>query len=189
MPAEATARRLMTLDDFYEWEGAPETRYELIDGVPMAMTSPSIAHGAIATRLAWGLTEALKARPSCLAVTEVGILSPTRANTYYQADLALSCTPQDPDRHEMTNPLLIIEVLSATTEDQDRKVKLVEYRQIPSVREVLLVDSKRPYLELHRRVEGDRWMVELIVDPNASVRLESIDTELALVNIYANLLA
>lgn len=184
MSGEATARHRMTLEEFYDWEGAPETRYELIDGVPIAMTPPSVRHGAIVARLARHISERLDARPTCMVITEAGILSPRSSNTWYQADLALSCCEQDSDGHDLQQPLLIVEVLSPSTENTDRKIKLVDYRRVSSVVEVLLVDSTRPYVELHRRIDGDRWVVELIVDSEASVYLESIGAELAMATIY-----
>jgi len=174
----------MTLEEFYAWDSGDERRYELIDGVPMAMTSPANAHGTLVAKLARRLGEALDARPPCEVVVEVGIVSLTRNNTGYQADLAVSCKRQPPDQHAMANPILIVEILSPSTESHDRKVKLVDYRRIPSVHEVLLVDSTRRYCELHRRLDGDRWLVELIVDPEAGVRLESIGAELPLNQIY-----
>lgn len=187
MPSESLAQRRMTLDEFYQMEGEPDTRYELLDGVVLAMTPPSNAHGALVVTLAWLLKSALKSRPSCSLLSEVGIRSLTRSDTHYQADLAISCSPQSADSHEINEPLLIVEVLSPSTEDHDRKVKTVDYRKLPSLREVLLVDSRRPYCELHRRLEGDRWLAELVADLNGSVRLESIDAELPLAELYADL--
>ena len=186
MASGATAQRRMTLEEFHAWESGDDLRYELIDGVVVAMTSPRNAHGKISVKLAWRIAEALAARPSCSAESEVEIVSPTRRNTFYQADLAVSCTPQVDEGHEMIEPLLIVEVLSPSTEDKDRKVKLVDYRQIPRVREVLLVDCTRPYCELHRRTEGDQWLTQLVVDLRASITLESIGAELRLADIYAN---
>jgi len=175
----------MTLEEFYAWDSGDDLRYELIDGVVVAMTSPRNAHGKIVAKLARRVGEALDARPSCSVEAEVGILSVTRRNTCYQADLAVSCTPQRDEGHELSDPLLIVEVLSPSTEDKDRKVKLVDYRLIPSVREVLLVDCTRPYCELHRRTEGDLWLTQLVVDLQASIILESIGAELKLADIYA----
>ncbi len=186
MASGATAQRRMTLDEFFAWDSGDDLRYELIDGVVVAMTSPRNAHGKISIKLGRRIDEALDARPSCSAESEVGIVSPTRRSTFYQADLAVSCTPQVDEGHEMIDPLLIVEILSPSTEDKDRKVKLVDYRQIPSVREVLLVDCTRPYCELHRRTEEDQWLVQLVVDLKASITLESIGAELTLADIYAN---
>jgi Uma2 family endonuclease len=179
----STARKLMTVADFVEWESRDELKYELIDGVPVAMTYPARNHRRIVVSLAHMVF--MGSRPPCVAEAEAGIISPTRGHTFYQADLAVACSPQPRDRHEMVDPVLIVEVLSPSTENTDRKVKLVDYRKIPSVREVLLVDSTRVYCELHRRLDGDRWLVELLVDPEASITLESIGADLALADIYA----
>jgi Uma2 family endonuclease len=194
-------KRTMTLEEFHAWNGEPDTSYELIDGVPVAMhspsyelidgvpvamTSPKWPHRRIVVNLTRHVAIALDRRRPCAAEVEAGILSPTRRDTYYQADLAVSCTSPCEDQVEMTDPILIVEVLSPSTEDQDRKVKLVDYRRIPSVREILLVDSKRRYCELHRRLEGDRWLTELSVDPESVLHLESIDADLRLSDIYAN---
>ena len=186
MASSAPAQRRMTLEEFYAWDSGDELRYELIDGVVVAMTSPRNAHGKITAKLAWRLGEALVARPSCTVEVEVGIVSPSRRNTFYQADLAASCSPQDDQGHEMVEPLLIVEVLSPSTENKDRKIKLVDYRLIPSVREVLLIDCMRPYCELHRRTDGDQWLTQLVVDLEATVTLDTIGAELTLADIYAN---
>lgn len=186
MASEAAARQRMTLEEFYQWDSGDELRYELIHGVPVAMTSPRNAHGKIVVGLSYFAFSALRSRTRCTAEAEVGVISPTRSNTFYQADLAVSCTPQLDDQHEMRDPILIIEVLSPSTEEKDRKVKLVDYRTIPSVQEVLLVDCTRPYCEVHRRLDQDRWLTELVVDQNASLTLESIGLELPLADIYAN---
>jgi Uma2 family endonuclease len=179
-------KRTMTLEEFHKWDSGDGLRYELIDGVPVAMTSPANAHGTIVAKLARRIGESLDARPPCRVMVEVGIVSPTRADTWYQADLAVSCKRQPPDQHSITEPILIVEVLSPSTENQDRKVKLVDYRSIPSVQEVLLVDSTRRYCELLRRLDDNRWLTELAVDPDAVLRLESIDCDLRLSDIYSN---
>jgi Uma2 family endonuclease len=194
-------KRTMTLEEFYKWNGEPDTSYELIDGVPVAMYSPSVElidgvpvamtspkwpHRRIVVNLTRHIAIALDRRHPCAAEVEAGILSPTRRDTYYQADLAVSCTSPREDQVEMTDPILIVEVLSPSTERHDRQPKLVDYRRITSVQEILLVDSTRRYCELHRRLEGDRWLTELAVDPDAVLRLESIDCDLRLSDIYAN---
>jgi Uma2 family endonuclease len=184
MTQRSTAEKRMTVAEFVNWDNGDERMYELIDGVPLAMTSPKSPHRRIVVNLARLL--ALGAKPPCVAEAEAGILSPTRSNTYYQADLAVSCSPQPLDQVEIAEPVLIVEVLSPSTENHDRKIKLMDYRKIPSVREVLLVDSTRPYCELHRRLEGDRWLTELVGEQDRSLALETIGADLKLTEIYAN---
>ena len=184
MATGSAARRLMTLGEFFEWDGEPDTRYELIGGVPVAMTPPRRAHCVIVANLSHLLVGGLRDRPPFAAAVEAGIVSPSDSLSYYQADLAVSCAPQSSDQIEMTDPVLVVEVLSPSTESHDRKVKLVDYRRIGSVREVLLVDSARPFCELHRRIDATRWLVELVVDMDATIMLESVGAALSLAQIY-----
>ncbi len=87
MAAGATARRRMTLEELYSWDSGDDLRYELIDGVLVAMTSPRNAHGKFVLELAGRVRDTLKIRSHCSGGVEVGIVSPTRSNTFYQADL------------------------------------------------------------------------------------------------------
>jgi Uma2 family endonuclease len=65
-----------------------------------------------------------------------------RDDSFYQFDLAVTCAPADPGRRYIAEPELIIEVLSPSTELHDRGRRLDDYRQLPSLREVLLVASE-----------------------------------------------
>lgn len=186
MSIGAAARSRMTLAEFFDWDPGGDQRYELIEGVPYAMTYPKRSHGIIAANLVRRIAEALDARPPCHVVSEAGILSPTRNDTYYQADLAVTCQPHQADRPDTPQPLLVVEVLSPSTENHDRKLKLADYRKIPSVREILFVDQERPYCELHRRLGDDRWLVDLILELEARIELESLGVELPVAWIYAN---
>ncbi len=176
----------MTLAEFLEWDDGTDTRYELIEGVPVAMTPPQNAHGMVAANIIGSIVVALRQRPPCVAVSEAGIISPSKKDTWYQADLAVTCRPHEPGEHETPEPRLIVEVLSPSTEAHDRKVKLPDYRQISSVQEILLVDPAMHYCELHRRLDEKRWLVDLVRQPEAKVSLESIGLDLPLSEIYAN---
>jgi len=82
--------------------------------------------------------------------------------------------------------VLIVEVLSPTTEDDDRKVKLPDYRRLPSVQEILYVDPARVYCELHRRLDGGRWETVILTDLAESLSLAVCDAEIPLGDVYAN---
>lgn len=75
-------------------------------------------------------------------------------------------------------------MLSPSTEDHDRGRKVADYREIPSLQEILVVASQQRRVELWRR-EGDHWRVEDLIG-EASVRLESCDVSIPLTAIYAN---
>ncbi|SMH60664.1 Uma2 family endonuclease [Azospirillum agricola] len=180
------AFKRMTLDEFLVWSDGTDTRYELIDGVPVAMAPSHGAHQIVASNIARHFGNALDNRPPCHVRSEAGILKPNSFRGYFQADLAVTCTPHRHGQYDTPNPLVIVEVLSRSTEEHDRRVKLPVYRSIPSVREILLVHSDTLFVELHRRLDDSRWQCDLLVEPEAVLRLESIPVEIPLTALYAN---
>src|ERR671932_261196 len=102
----------MTLDEFLHWEDGTDTRYELIDGFPVAMAPPARAHGILCARLAGAIDAALRSRRPCTVQTEAGIARPDRNDSCYVADLAVTCRPYRRGEQLVQDPILIIEVLS-----------------------------------------------------------------------------
>ena len=84
------ARRLWTLDEFLAFDDGTDTRYELFDGQIFAMAPATDVHGALVARLVVRLGAGL--RPPCEVVIEAGIVPPERADSCYEADLAVTCT-------------------------------------------------------------------------------------------------
>jgi Uma2 family endonuclease len=177
------AIRRMTLDEFLRWEDGTDTRYELLSGVLVAMAPPARAHGMLCARLAGRLDVALRSRSPCSAQTEAGIARPNRDDTYYVADLAMTCSPYQRGEQLVKDPILIVEILSPGTERHDRRTKVPAYRDITSVREILLVDSESIYAEILKR-EGDRWITELVQGRDATRRLSSVDLQIAMAELY-----
>jgi Uma2 family endonuclease len=83
-----------------------------------------------------------------------------------------------------TNPAVIVEVLSKTTEAYDRGRKFEAYRQLPSLREYLLVSQDAPLIERFTREGDDRWVLTTVRGLDAVVPLEIIDAELPLAEVY-----
>ena len=177
------AEKRMSLDEFLAWDDGTDTRYELIDGVRVAMAPPAEAHRILAMRLGSRIDAALRDRRPCNAQIDAGVLRPDRADSYYVPDIAVTCRANAPDRQAIVDPVLIVEILSPSTERHDRRVKLPIYRQIASVREILLVDADSHYGELHRR-DNDRWVVELLRGADATLFLASVGRRLAMSELY-----
>jgi Uma2 family endonuclease len=171
----------MSLAEFLDWDDGTDVRYELIDGHVVAMAPPSPRHSAIAGRLARLVGGALK--PPCEVYVEAGIVPPGHADSYLQADLAVSCRPLGEHDRNVVEPVLIVEVESPGTVQHDRGVKVDRYRQVPSVREILLVASEERRVQLWRR-EGAKWTVEDVIG-DALLRLESCNLEILLAELYA----
>jgi Uma2 family endonuclease len=173
----------MTLAEFLHWEDGTDTRYELLAGFPVAMAPPAVAHGILAARLCTRIEAALQSRRPCMAQVEAGIARPDRNDTCYIADLAVSCTPPGRGQQLLQDPVLIVEILSPGTVSHDRQTKVADYRRIPSVEEILLIDSASIFAEVLRR-EGDRWITEIVRGQQAKLSLAPIGLTVPMSDLY-----
>ncbi len=173
----------MTLDEFLCWDDGSDTHYELIGGFPVAMAPPAAAHRMLTVRLVSRIDAALAARRPCNAQVEAGVVRPDRADTYFEADIAATCEPHALGQQALAEPFLIVEILSPSTERHDRRVKLPVYRQLPTVQEILYLDSDGIYAELHRR-SGAQWITEILRGGDAVLNLVSVPVEVRLGDLY-----
>jgi Uma2 family endonuclease len=183
--AEPAIRR-MTLDEFLRWDDGTDTRYELIDGFPLAMAPPARAHGILCATLGAMINAGLRSKRPCRAQTEAGIPHPTRDDTSYIADLAVTCRPHERGEQLLRDPILIVEILSRGTERHDRRVKVPAYRDIERVQEILLVDSEAAYAEISRRRDSG-WLSEIVRGQDTELHLSSIDLRLSMEELYEGL--
>ena len=180
--AEAAIRR-MTLEEFLRWDDGTDTRYELIDGFPVAMAPPARAHGILCARLGGLIDAALRSRRPCAAQIEAGIARGDHEDSFYVADVAVSCQPYRQGEQLVQDPILIVEILSPSTERSDRRLKLPAYQEIDSVREILLIDADSHHAEVYRR-DNSRWGIELVRGAEATLYLRSIELQLSMSELY-----
>ena len=83
----------------------------------------------------------------------------------------------------MQDPILLVEILSPSTERHDRKIKVPVYQRISSVQELLLVDSDSRYAEIHRR-QGEQWVIQIINKPDGMIPLASVGIEIPITELY-----
>ncbi|NBC31752.1 MAG: hypothetical protein GVY13_03645 [Alphaproteobacteria bacterium] len=181
------ALKPMTVEEFFDWCPNDDRHWELHDGRPIAMAPPQPAHQILVGNMAGHIFQALQQHPGCTLRIDGGIVPEGRDDSYYQADLAVTCRPHEPgDPRDIREPILIVEVLSPSTQGTDRRRKVPDYRGLVSVREILLVDPERLYCEVHRRLDGNRWLVDLLRTAESVLVLESIGLSVPLGLIYAN---
>lgn len=183
MAEAAVAQGPVTVEAFLAFEGESEVAYELVGGEILAMVAPVDAHGTIVGNLALEIGEKLRDRPPCRAVVGGGLA--IDAHNWFVADLVVTCAPPE-GRREVVEPILIIEVLSEETRDRDLGRKLQRYIELPSVREIWLVDSGRRWVRLWRRA-GDAWIVTLPLAGSARFTSEALGgAEVTLDALYRN---
>jgi Uma2 family endonuclease len=120
----------------------------------------------------------------CRVVAEAGIVPPHHPDTFYIADLAVACRETATSSSLVEEPILIIEVLSPSTEVRDRGSKLPEYLRIPSLEGVLLASSTEQRLQVWHR-KKDHWIVHDIIG-KADMTLPRLSSPIPLSSIYLN---
>jgi Uma2 family endonuclease len=179
-------KRRLTFDDWLEGERASlEGRSEYLDGEVFAMTGASVEHNAIVVNIVRELSFQMKGRPCQVYANDLKVrIRPADAGKY--PDLIALCGEhqfQDGRRDVLLNPSLIVEVLSDSTEAYDRGKKFAIYRQLPSLREYLLVSQHQVQVELLSRGDG-RWTLSDYSALTDNVPLPSIGCTLSLAEVY-----
>lgn len=176
------AEKRMTVAEFLTWDDGTDGRYELIDGRPVAMAPVAPSHSVIVANV----THELKSRlqKPCYLGSEAGVEHPDRSDTFYEADIVVSCTPVAPDMAAIPHPVVVIEVLSPSTVEHDRGRKAYDYRRIPSVQEIVLVASEQRHIVIWRR-RGAKWEVEDLIG-DAALELEALGVTMPFAAIYAD---
>lgn len=179
---------LMTVDDFLAWEGdGTSTRYELVDGVLRAMAPGTLAHGIIQSNLIFAIAGHLRTQKApCVVVTTPGIKPLVRADWNFRIpDVGVTCEPDRKGERIMSGPILLIEVLSPSNE-QDTYENIRAYATLPSVQELIVVHSTRMKVELLRKAAGNVWPANpTMIEAGGTVDLVSVGLTLPLAEIYA----
>ena len=174
----------MSASEFLAWDDGTDTRYELIDGSPWAMSPPSVDHGRIVGNAYDIIETAVRDKRPCRAVPGGGLLieegPPGRV---YVPDLLMTYEPID-GRHVCKAAPLVVEVLSPSTKSYDKRFKLPLYSALPFVEEIWLIDSRVRLVQAWQRIEG-AWRDGLPVIGRGSFASHVLGIEVTLDAIYA----
>lgn len=176
----------MTEAEYLAFERASDIRHEYLDGHVYAMTGASRAHNLISTYTAASLINQLRGRPCEVYASDMRVrVSATGLYTY--PDVTVVCgNPQFADSalDTLLNPVLVIEVLSPSTESYDRGKKFQHYRQLESLREYVLISQDSPRIERFLRQDDGTWLLTDAAGLDASLELASVACTLALAEVY-----
>ncbi len=177
----------MTLDEFLSWEpdGWGDTKWQLIDGEPVAMSPARDPHGSIQAELGRLIGNHLLATGQpCRIVTEPGIVPELQANENFRIpDLGVTCAAPS-DTLMVPDPILLAEIMSPNNRAATR-ANLWAYATIPTVREILVLQSTRIEAELLRRDDGGNWPADPArIGPDGTLELRSIGFAVPLRAVY-----
>ncbi len=185
MSRPAQRRHRYTYAEYLDHDTVSSARHEFLDGDIYAMAGGTPEHAALCTALATVLSNLLDGGPCHVFSSDLRVRVLATGLAAYP-DLTVICGPieRDPEsRVTVTNPTLVVEVLSDGTEDWDRSEKLEHYRQIPTLSECLLVSHREPRFELWRREGDGRWTC-LVAGAGEKLSLDSLRVELDINDIY-----
>lgn len=176
----------MTQTEYLAFERASEIKHEYSNGQVYAMTGASEAHNLICVNLITALKTQLRSRP-CKVYPSDMRLQVTASGLYTYPDVSVICGPArfaDDKRDTLLNPTVLIEILSSSTEGYDRGKKFQHYRELPSLREYLLVAQDSPRIERYLLPEEGAWTLTDTNGLSAELVLPSIGCALALADVY-----
>jgi Uma2 family endonuclease len=178
---------LLTTAEYLAFERASETKHEFHRGEVFAMTGASRNHNRITTNISGELYAALKGSPCENYASDMRVkVDATGLYTY--PDIVATCANaqfEDKEIDTLLNPQLIIEVLSDSTEKYDRGEKFIQYREIPSLNDYVLVSQKQPRVEVFSRQDDGSWVMRVADSPTASVTFPSVGVTLKMQDVYA----
>lgn len=173
--------------DYLTLERASEFKHEFFDGEMFRMSGGTIEHSQIASNVIRALGNSLEDTPCRVLTSDMRIKLPTGHYTYPDATVVCD-QPQYEDNYKdvLLNPMIVVEVLSPSTEAYDRGKKFRHFQTCPSLREIVLIAQDRAAVDhFLRQPASGQWLLTTFESLEAMMLLPSIGVGLSLGEIYA----
>ena len=176
----------VTPEEYLKFDRSSEFRHEYVFGEIVPMVAGTYEHGLIEANMIRALGNRLAERPCSLVGSSVRVML-HRDTLYSYPDATVVCgKPEflDSEADTISNPKLIVEVLSPTTRNYDLGDKTRMYWLIPSLTDLLLVEQDKVWIEYWSREPGDKWDRRLASDLGDVLNVESLDCAIPVAEIY-----
>ncbi len=188
--ATSAAQTYLTPEEYITLErkaipDAETVRSEYVKGKIIAMSGASFADNLITANISAGLHARLR-DSGCVAIANEMRVSTPSTSSYFYPDVVVVCEEprfEDDVFDILLNPIILVEVLSPSTEAYDRGEKFIHYRQIESLQEYILVAQDKICVEIFRRQENN-WILTDFQNLEELLPLNSVQSELPLREIY-----
>ena len=179
------AQTFLTPEEYIVLERKATLKSEYWSGEIFAMSGASVAHNLITMNIATGLYNQLSERRCRVFASDmrVGI---SAGDSYFYPDVSVVCDKprfEDNEFDTLINPIVVVEVLSQSTEAYDRGEKFTRYRQLESLQEYILISQDQVRVEHHFR-QGRVWKSNELIAFEDVLHLVSVDAELSLQQVY-----
>lgn len=186
MILQVEEKKVYTLEEYLDFEVNSSERHEYINGEIRPMTGGTPNHNQITGNLYATLNFALKRQSYRVFVTDQRLWIPKkRLYTYpdimvIQGDIQL----QEGRKDTITNPLILVEVLSASTRNYDKDEKFAAYRTLPTFQEYILIDQYNIQIEHYYKTDQKHWIFMEYNNSNETLVFNSISFEITVADIY-----
>ncbi len=178
----AKLKTKISVEDYLKGEKDSQVRYEFVNGEVYAMAGASDNHNRITGNLFTAIYNKLRDSECEPFSTDMKLRADE--NTFYYPDIFVACDQNPVDPYYREEPILIIEVVSASTRQTDRREKLRAYQQMASVHEYVIVEQEKISVEIHRRQPNGSWITYFYTRTDTEFPLESVDLTLQLSEVY-----
>jgi Uma2 family endonuclease len=185
--AQPVNDRLYSVEEYLSLENLNLEKHEYYRGQIYQMSGGSPEHSLIISNVNFALKTGLKGK-SCRVFSSEVLIRVQHQNHYSYADTSVVCSrpeyEQIGNNRMLTNPQLLVEVLSPSTENYDRGTKFQLYKNIPTFRDYLLVDSRKIYVQHYQKIDSNTWQEKTYKDPDNVITIENLGFEITVSELY-----
>jgi len=173
-----------TAAEYFALEEQNEVRHEFFEGEIFAMAGASVAHNTIAGNFYVALRQSLRGK-KCRVQMEAVRLAVEEGRHYVYPDVMVSCDPLDQrESQQLYSPVLIVEVLSPSTESHDRGLKFNQYKKLASLRHYLLVSQTTWLVEWYQLTEHGVWAHTALAEVDDRLDIPELGLAMTLAEVY-----
>ena len=175
-----------TPEQYLQMERQADYRSEYLSGEIFAMAGASEAHNLIVTNVIGELRAQLRGRPCRTYPSDMKVeVGPAGLFTYPDVNVVCGQPRFHDERRDMVqNPILVVEVLSPSTEAYDRGAKFAQYRRLDSLTNYLMISPNEYRAELFVRQPDNRWLLSEVTGERQSIVIKSIGCEIQMAEVY-----
>ena len=181
----AESKKYYTVEEYLAFERGAFEKHEYIDGELVLMAGASREHNLIGTNITFALMAQLKGKKCEVYANDMRVRM--KANRYGYPDVVVVCgEPEFADNEfdVLLNPTIVVEILSSSTRFRDKTEKLETYRKIESLKECLLIEQDKMFIEHFIKQTPNQWLLRIYEIADDLVKLESVGCVILLSDIY-----
>jgi Uma2 family endonuclease len=185
-PIVAYGKKTFTIAEYLEMEAASLEKNEYYQGEIFAMSGALLPHNIIAVNILGYLHQKLKGK-SCRPFNSDMRIHVKENTLFTYPDISVVCGKPETlndDNFNLLNPTVIVEVLSKSTKSYDRGDKFKLYRDIPTLKEYILIDSLSVFVETFRLNKNNHWELEEYKEVEEVLTVPSLNISIPLIEIY-----